>query len=97
MKKEFAFITPKGISYGGRYFTCPLAIKENWFFESTNNRTLVIPVVSIDEFGQLLLQLDNEVVLSRAISIEKRFSEIELSEYYLKFQELKRRWKEKKV
>ncbi|NOU64729.1 hypothetical protein GC096_11890 [Paenibacillus sp. LMG 31461] len=95
---HFAFVTPQGINYQGELFTCSLAIKEKWYAHpGSNNCFLAIPLVGFDESGQLILKIGSEDVIARKVDVDIKLKESELIQYYLTFQELKKKWKEKKL
>jgi hypothetical protein len=95
---HFAFVTPQGINYRGQLFTCSLAIRENWYAQPVNNnRILAIPLVGFDEFDQLIFKNGSDDVVARKLVVNIKLSESDLNQYFFAFQELKKKWKERKL
>lgn len=92
---EISTITNDGIDFKGELYTCPLAIKEQWFVAQESNEERELSVCFDPANPDLLLLLVEEIGLIPAYkkSIVKPMDQEMLEAYFSAINELKSRWK----
>jgi len=92
-----AVITNKGICYQDKYYSCPIAIKENWFNYSLikEETTYTIVIITIKENRVIAATSPNNGKIHEVWQLNKRITS-EDSEYFKKLNILKQSIKHKK-
>jgi len=92
-----AVITNKGICYQDKYYSCPIAIKENWFNYSLikEETTYTIVIINIKENRVIAATSPNTGKMHEVWQLNKPITS-EDSEYFEKLNILKQSIKHKK-
>ncbi|NOU67488.1 hypothetical protein GC096_25930 [Paenibacillus sp. LMG 31461] len=94
---ERAEITNKGLFFNGYWYSCSIAIKEQWFiFKEAMSKETPIYVDRNDNEYILVLLTDGSLTIAYRISDEIGMSEQNILSYQEKIRDLKRQLKNRK-
>lgn len=92
MRKGYGKVTSRGILFKGNYYTCPKAIREQWFKKAALEKEWKVRIISIIEFAEVIYIVDGEGETELCYLINLRndiYSDIKLQRYFQSIQKLK--------
>lgn len=92
MIKGYGKVTSMGILFKGNYYTCPKAIREQWFKKAALEKEWKVRIISIIEFAEVIYIVDGEGETELCYLINLRndiYSDITLQRYFQNIQKLK--------
>jgi hypothetical protein len=91
LKKSYGRVTARGILFRGNRFTCPRAIREQWFEKAALNKSWKIKIVYKHELDSVIYLFDEYGEHEPCYQIDNRInlSNIKLQRYFQSIQNLK--------
>lgn len=91
MKEGYGKVTARGILFKRNRYTCPRAIREQWFEKAALEKEWKVGVVYYCELSEVIYMVDaeGELELCYLINTKNIYSDIKLQRYFQSIQKLK--------